>query len=65
MKTVAAIYRGNRLLELYDEVHLDEDSEVLVLVPEGEDNEDEAWSKLALEQFFDGYAEADSIYNSL
>lgn len=65
MKTFAAIYKGNRLLELCEDVYLAEDSEVLVVVREGEEYEDEAWSKLALEQFFDGYAEADSIYNSL
>ena len=65
MKTFPAIYKGNRLLELCDYVYLAEDSAVLVVVPEGEESEDEAWSKLALNQFFEGYTEADSIYDGL
>ncbi len=65
MKTFPAIYKGNRLLELCDDVNLAEDSEVLVVVPEGEESEDEAWSKLALNRFFEGYSEADAIYDGL
>ena len=69
MKAFAAIYKGNRVLELCDDASvfewLAEDSEVLVVVPEEQESEDEAWSKFALEQFFGGYSEADSAYNSL
>ena len=36
---------------------------VLVLVDEL--SEDEAWQRLATEQFFKGYAESDSIYDEL
>ena len=37
---------------------------VVVLVPEGnEDADDEAWRRLGLTQFFQGYAESDSIYD--
>ena len=65
MRTFSAIYRGNGLLELRDNVQLEEDSEVLVVVPEEAEAEDGAWSKLALEQFLSGYSEADSTYNNL
>ena len=36
---------------------------VVVLVPEGSDEDDEAWRRLGLTQFFQGYAESDSIYD--
>jgi len=37
---------------------------VLILIPE-ESAEEEAWARLALEEFFAGYGEADAIYDRL
>ena len=37
---------------------------VIVLVSEPED-EDEAWSRFAMEQFFAGYDDVDAIYDKL
>ena len=40
--------------------------QVIILVNESEDNEeDAAWSRLDAEQFFNGYADVDSIYDEL
>jgi len=36
---------------------------VVLLVPDGADNDDEAWRRLGLTQFFQGYAESDSVYD--
>ncbi|MDP8240262.1 MAG: DUF104 domain-containing protein [Candidatus Hatepunaea meridiana] len=37
MKTITAKYRGNSLLELLEEVDLPEDTELLVIIPEEDD----------------------------
>ena len=65
MKTFSATYKGNRLLELSVDVTLDEDSEVLVMIPESTDTEEPAWALLMAQEFADGYAEADSVYDTL
>ena len=65
MKTLSAIYKGERRLELSVEVSLAEDTEVLVVIPEEEETEEAIWSLFATAQFFDGYSEADSIYDDL
>jgi len=39
---------------------------VIILVPEPTDSEEQAaWSRLTAEQFFAGYSEADSIYDTI
>lgn len=39
---------------------------VIILVPEPTDAEEQiAWSRLTVEQFFAGYSEADSIYDRM
>jgi hypothetical protein len=38
---------------------------VLVLLPESEENENEDWRRLGMENFVKGYAESDSIYDDL
>jgi len=39
---------------------------VIILVPEPTDAEEQAaWSRLTAEQFFAGYSEADSIYDTV
>ena len=37
MKTLTAIYRGNRVVELSEDVELPKDIEVLVVIPDQED----------------------------
>ena len=37
MKTLSAIYKGNRIVELFKDVDLPEDIEVLVVIPEQDD----------------------------
>ena len=38
MKTVSAIYKGNRVVELLEDIDLSEEKEVFVIIPE-QDNE--------------------------
>jgi len=38
---------------------------VVVVVPEEHDADDEAWRRLGLTQFFQGYADSDAIYDDL
>jgi hypothetical protein len=39
---------------------------VIIMIPEPTDSEERAmWSRLTAEQFFVGYSEADSIYDSV
>ncbi|MDE2780195.1 MAG: hypothetical protein OXI91_11045 [Chloroflexota bacterium] len=65
MKTFSATYKGNRLLELKVDVLLDEDTEVLVVVPEEEDTEESVWALLVTQEFAKGYGEIDSVYDTL
>ena len=65
MKTVPAIYKGNRVLELSDDIHLEENSRVIVLIPEDMEIEDNAWGSMTAAQFLGGFVESDSIYNEL
>ena len=65
MRTFSAIYRGNRFLELCVDVHLEENSEVIVVIPEEGETEEKAWASLVAAKFLDGYSEADSIYDDL
>ena len=37
METLSAIYKGNRIVELFEDVDLPEDMEVLVVIPEQDD----------------------------
>ena len=37
MKTLSAIYKGNRIVELLEDIDLLEDMEVLVVIPEPDD----------------------------
>jgi hypothetical protein len=39
MKTLAAVYKGNRFIELSQDVELSKDCQVIVLIPEQEDEE--------------------------
>jgi hypothetical protein len=39
MKTLSAIYKGNRVIELFEDVDLPKDVAVLVVIPEQEDEE--------------------------
>ena len=65
MKTVPAIYRGNRVLELSDDVHLEEDSKVIVLIPDETSAEEESWQSLTATQFLEDFEDSDSIYDNL
>jgi len=38
---------------------------VVVFVPTDTDDDDEAWRRLGLTQFFQGYADSDAIYDDL
>jgi hypothetical protein len=35
----------------------------IILIPEASESEEAAWERLTVEQFFNGYGEADSIYD--
>jgi hypothetical protein len=35
----------------------------IILIPEPSESEEAAWERLTVEQFFNGYGEADSIYD--
>lgn len=37
MKALSAIYKGNRIVELFEDVDFPEDMEVLVVIPERDD----------------------------
>ena len=65
MKTVPAIYRGNRVLELSYDVHLEENSKVIVLIPYETSAEEESWQSLTATQFLEGFEDSDSIYDNL
>ena len=65
MKTVPAIYRGNRVLELSDDVHIEENSRVIVLIPEEAEIEEKVWESLAAAHFLGGFVESDSVYDNL
>jgi len=39
MKALSAIYKGNRVVELLEDISLPEDIEVLVIIPEQRDDE--------------------------
>ena len=47
MRTLAAIYKGNRTIQLAEDLDLSEDTPVLVMIPE-EDNEAEMRTQLRL-----------------
>ena len=64
MKTYLAKYSGNRMVELSEELRLPEGAEVLVVIPDWEDEEAD-WAHLTAEQFLAGYDKADSIYDRI
>lgn len=37
MKTLSAVYKGNRIIELHEDIDLPSDVEVLVIIPEPDD----------------------------
>ena len=59
-----AKYSGNRMVELTEELQLPEGAEVLVAIPDREDEESD-WARLATEQFLAGYDKADSVYDRI
>jgi hypothetical protein len=66
MKTFSAIYKGDRVIELSEDIDLPEDTEVLVVIPE-QDNERTLRSQLqnaaetAFKKLWDN--EADEVWN--
>jgi len=40
MKTLSAIYKGERVVELFEDINLPKDIAVLVVIPEQEDEEE-------------------------
>lgn len=40
MKTFTALYKGNRTIELFDELAIPKDTRVLVIIPEQDDETD-------------------------
>ena len=42
MKTLSAIYKGERVVELFEDIDLPKDIAVLVVIPE---QEDEVWKR--------------------
>lgn len=40
MKTIAAVYKGDRFIELSEELQLPKDYQVIVLIPDVEDEEE-------------------------
>ena len=66
MRTLTATYKGNRVLELTEEVDLPPDAEVHVLILEDlEDEEFDRQLRLAAEQLFaeDWNSEEDEVWN--
>jgi hypothetical protein len=59
----------NRTLTLPDEVadQLQEDQavEVIILVPDAEEDEDREWARFSAQQLFRSYADEDSVYDDL
>ena len=52
------------MVELTEELQLPEGAEVLVVIPDREDEESD-WARLATEQFLAGYDKADSVYDRI
>ena len=65
MKAVPAKYRGDRLVELTEDLPLAEDAVVLVVIPDGGDDSEAMWPRLVASQFLKGYSEADAVYDSI
>ncbi|MYC30131.1 MAG: hypothetical protein F4X65_08595 [Chloroflexi bacterium] len=65
MKTFSATYKGNRMLELKVDIPLEDDADVLVIVPDEDDREESIWDLFVTQGFADGYAESDSVYDTL
>ena len=52
-------------MELSHDIHLEENSRVIVLIPEDMEIEDNAWGSMAAAQFPGGFVEFDSVYDDL
>lgn len=64
MKTLSAIYRGNRVIELYEDVKLPQNIDVLVVIPDDErqlHNQFQIAAEIAFHRLWDN--QEDEVWN--